>query len=207
MERIVLYFLLLIFCISCENSNVSTFKTISIPGRNGQFIYEIDFPDHWEYAFTDSNLINDTRESLCDLFFEEENEKVIFSIHNFPCSSLHERIPPKAQVNRWNNQLKETQEIKKQEILESFGGFCGIKFQGVGNLNHEAKKMIAWAMQLPEEFYHSLNFSNFSEDELMQMRADFTIKVTGPESLIDKHQATLEKVAHSFRLIQDIEND
>lgn len=204
MERVIYYLFFLIFFVSCETTDQWEYQTLAIPGRNGQLIYEIDFPKNWGASITNNESIDDTTLSLCHLILNENNEKITLAIHNFPTKSIDDRIPIKAQILRWINQLEQNEEIKNDEKNESFGGFCGIKYQGVGKIKGIKQKMIAWAMELPEETYHQLNFSSHSKEKLLQMRSNYTLKVLGPEALVNKHQQTIEKIARSFRLIDDL---
>lgn len=200
---------------SCEtkSSSKTSINTVGIFGRENQslnkedgVIYEIDVPYDWicKEPIRDDTIL-DTKKPIYEFIIEEEDEDILITIYNFPGSTLEERIPPIAQINRWKQQFTTLDENLSQVSKEVFGGFTGLKFQGVGKIKGEEKMVIGWIMQLPQEHYFSINFSEKNKNRLENLRADYTIKVTGTAELIMKHHQSIEKAVKSFRLNSEIQ--
>ncbi len=156
-------------------------------------VYRAKVPCGWKRIETDGSLM-DTK--IPNIAFEiEEGLKV--TVHTFPSASLETRIPPFAQVERWKRQLSGDVKTLSKQIAH--GGFAGIAL--------EAPTLLAWSMQLDTEHYQTLAFlanSDAEKEHYKQMSADYTIKATGPEELIEKHKEELFLFANSFELIQEI---
>ena len=203
---------------SCKNqsNSKSTLTTIGISGRESSIlskeqttIYEIDVPFNWICIEPSiGNTLLDTKKPIYELVIENEEgddeEDIHITIHNFPNHSIEERIPPNAQINRWKQQFTILEEANTQISKQSFGGFKGLKFQGVGKIKEEDKMMIGWIMQLPHEHYYALGFPEKNRSQLYNLCADYTIKVIGPPEMIMKHQKSIEKAVQTFRLYKEI---
>lgn len=155
-------------------------------------VYRAKVPNGW-IRYDPEKPITDTREPNVT-FLIEDALKV--TVHTFPTVNLEERIPPIAQVERWKQQING---ITTSLATVSHGGFVGLCFEGPA--------VLAWSMQLDFEHYQTLSFlasSLLEEEHFKQMRADYTIKATGPQELIDRHKDELHFFANSFELIQGI---
>lgn len=70
--------------------------------------------------------------------------------------------------------------------------------------------MMGWTMQLAPEHYSQLALkiqmakSTIDRNHYSQMRSDFTIKATGPRSLMETHRNAILAFARSFELIEEI---
>lgn len=155
-------------------------------------VYRAKVPDGWVRIDPHGPLSDTTKANVT--FMIENQVKV--AIHSFPTERLEQRIPPEAQVERWKSQCKGV-ETKISRVTR--GGFDGLLFQAQG--------VIAWSLQLDMGHYQTLAFlatTPREEEHFKQMRADYTIKATGPQELIDKHREALFLFANSFELIQEI---
>lgn len=216
MPNITIFFILL-FLTSCENrsNSTGTLTTVEISGRENssltkeqRTIYEIDVPFDWVCIEPPiSDALHDTKKPIYEFIIEnvdDEAEDVHITIHNFPNNSIEERVPPSAQITRWKQQFTILEEANSQVSKQSFGGFSGLKFQGVGKIKEEDKMMIGWIMQLPQEHYYALGFPEKNRTQLDNLRADYTIKVVGPPELVKKHQKSIDNAMQTFRLHKEI---
>ena len=123
------------------------------------------------------------------------------TIHNFPSNKIEERTPPGAQVARWKGQFEKLDTCESCVTPQTFNGYCGALFKGIGTMQEKPMMMLAWAMQITPQHYRAL-----SDDSPIhkQMRADFTIKAVGPEELMEQYYKDIVEFAHSFELIEDV---
>lgn len=153
-------------------------------------VYRAKVPEGWIRIDPQGSIMDTT---LPNATFLIENELKV-TVHSFPSENLEDRIPPFAQIERWKRQGH----AGKVESI-SRGGFVGLFLEGAS--------ILAWSMQLDLEHYQTLSFlptNRFEEAHYKQMRADYTIKATGPERLIAKYREELLHFAKSFELIQEI---
>lgn len=147
-------------------------------------VYRAQVPDSWKREDpAPGQSISDTR--LANVTFRC-GELVVY-VHSFP-----QRIPPEAQVARWQRQLGGATRVAR----EAHGGFAGLRVEGEG--------LLAWAMQLDGRLYQTLEQLGEEEEERLhfaQMASDYTIKATGP---VEEHRTDLERFARSFELIQAV---
>jgi len=207
MTRLLLLFLLsLIACSECPEK-VPPFTWETIQGREERDesiyalrrpVYRIKVPKQWKKIEPKSHesLIDTTQPNA--VFCIDESLK--FTIHTFPNAGWQERIPPLAQVERWKKQLG-SDNILIEPI--SHGGFAGYFFKG----EKEEKGILGWSLSLDPELYQNLLYLGQSSEEqefYRQMSADVTLKISGPISLLKKHQKDLVMAAKSFELIQSL---
>ena len=204
-----LLFILMTF-FGCTSETPSTsFRWQSIHGRNAdkEFVYRVKTPFEWTRRDPlPTESLADTTKPLCEFFICEGLHKIRITIHNFPSNHLKERIPPSAQIARWQHQFQTLNPEECSVIPQAFSGFSGLLFQGTGMMNGALTTVLGWSMQLAPEHYQTLYYPETSDEKKRyeQMRADFTIKVVGPEELMKKHSRTLMAFARSFELIEDI---
>ena len=207
--RISYLLFLLILCTSCNqhSEKIIPHSVQEINGRDeiisyGQKVrrpvYQAKVPLVWQrHDPSEQESLMDTTKPIVTFTI---NEKLRLTVHNFPTHSLEERIPPGAQLERWGSQL--TGGTFRSEKV-GHGGFIGLYFEGVKG----AATVCAWSMQLDLQHYQTLHFLAATveeEEHYRQMTADYTIKVSGPSDLIEKHRDEIQLFADSFELIGEI---
>lgn len=180
-----------IFClllVGCQEIEHSPTKKETFSGRyKNAEIYQADVPLHWERVDTVSGL-EDTKIPICSFKIGDD----ILTLHNFPYTELDQRIPPEAQIKRWQNQIPHG----VYDITSfSNGGFGGFRLEAVD----ENKGMIAYAMQLTPVIFRAL-----SPNE-PDLKADYTIKFTGNLDSVEMNRADVDAFALSFEYIVPIE--
>lgn len=190
----------IILLISLQGCNTPPVKPdamrIEITDRTYRPLYRVLLPVEWEQEAVLDNL-EDTMKPIAA--FQVDNVKI--TVHNFPSTSLEQRIPPQAQLQRWKKQFSPLDE--ESVIVKAAGqsGFLGVQFEAAGKMNGEEMAVIAWIMQLAPDHYYSLA-AHYPDD--YQSRADWTIKAVGPKESIEKHRSSILLFAHSFELIDEI---
>lgn len=179
---------------SCSNpideTNEEYSQRISARDPERISLYRIKIPTLWQCQLPapDESLV-DTRKALCEFMIDD---KIRVTIHNFPAETLDERIPTQAQLQRWKQQLKDVDPISFVTTPQSFSGYVGLLLEGPG--------IMGWSLQLGQQQFRSLSSPEFPS----QMRADITIKVTGPAELIQKYRSQIMSATRSFELIEEI---
>jgi len=166
-------------------------------------IYRACVPKLWKRIDSEESVI-DTMKPICEFLIESKsNETIKITIHNFPTTSIDERIPPIAQVNRWKQQLNVLSPLNFTVTPICKSGFVGLFFQARAHPNG----VLAWSMQLAEEHYRHVNaLSKASTNAAYyrQMGADYTIKAVGPNRLLEENKEDITHFATSFELIEAI---
>jgi len=208
MKHTIIPFLLL-FCTGCHSSSHKTppFALQQIQGRDeliswGKFVrrpvYQAKIPLMWKRVDPSENeSLLDTTKPIVSFRVDKE---VVLNVHTFPAYSLEERIPPSAQIERWHSQLKPT---KYKVEAAVYSGFAGLYFEG----KNSEESLLAWSLQLDMEHFQTLHFLSGTveeEEHYRQMAADYTIKVYGPSTLVEKHREEILLFATSFELIQEL---
>lgn len=180
-----------IFCLSlvgCHEPEHFQTRKENFSGRHKDaHIYHAEVPLHWERIDTLAEL-TDTKIPICSYKIGDD----ILTLHNFPYAQLEQRIPPEAQIKRWQDQIpKGIYDITPL----SNGGFGGFRLEAA----NENKGMIAYAMQLTPVIFRS-----FSENET-DLKADYTIKFTGNLDSIELNRKDVDAFALSFEFIAPIE--
>jgi len=207
MRRCLLFSILLL--VSCGQTNVAPAPVYQhIQGRDdapstGQIIrrpvYRARIPDSWIRKDPQAKeSIADTMRPLVEFLIPTPQGEVRLTVHNFPYDHMEERIPPAAQIARWRQQANLEDPLNTREDFRAHDGFAGICLEGDG--------LIAWAMQLCPEHFRCLQQPGPPEQTryLRQLRADYTIKATGPEEAIHYAKTELINFSDSFQLIQEI---
>ncbi len=180
---------LLLLITGCADQPTATPSLQMIDGRvRGLPIYRAEVPHHWHRQDPSAETpLDDTTQPICEFSIDEQ---IRITIHNFP----DQKIPPTAQVTRWKRQLNF---ITTDTTPVAWGGFAGLQFYG----EDKNSAVLAWAMQIAPEHYRTLSKPS---EKYRQMRADYTIKVTGPTDLIESHRNEIISFANSFELIEAI---
>ncbi len=209
MKRLFLLTCFSLFLVGCqENSRHSAkgWKTEEINGRSKFPIYEVQVPESWKKLESTGDNLEDTKTPLVTFLFTEDNQTFTVTIHNFPLHDIDEQVPPLVQVDRWKRQF-ETLDSRESELKPvAFGGYTGQFFKGVGIFKGKKMEMMAWSLQLPTEHYRALSHPESALDKFKfdQMRSDVTIKVLGPDKLVELHREDIEKFVNSFHMIEAI---
>lgn len=206
-QNLILLLYLTLFLVSCSSSETTFTSWQRFTGRDDGktlerfFIYRGQVPLSWQRkdALIDESIY-DTKIPLTEFQIIEGERNIRLTIHNFPYSSLEHRIPPLAQIERWKRQFESLDPLSIKMEPVSHGGYAGLFIQTKGLVDGVEVALLAWAMQLPPTHFRA--FSDSKED--YQRRSDYTIKVTGPVDLIEKHQLEIELFANSFELIDEI---
>jgi hypothetical protein len=188
-----------------EKTTLSSMDVIQGRDNDGPrfAVYRIRVPDAWirRDPLPNESLI-DTTKSLCDYIIRDEDGTIRIFIHNFPTQTMEERIPPAAQVARWQRQFDSLIPHASNVVPQAFSGYSGLLFTGVGTLKNEPTMVMGWALQIASEHYRTLSHPDNPLNK--QMRADVTIKAVGPVSLMEKYQGEIKAFARSFELIEEI---
>lgn len=207
---------LCILLASCDtNSSIAAplFTSQEICGRDEDHsaVYRAKVPNSWlRQDPSPQESIVDTKKSLCEFTISESAGSIRITIHNFPSETQSARIPPASQIARWKRQLSNLDLTRTIVHVESWGGFAGLFFEGIGQMDGHPATVLGWAMQLTPEHYtklsipHAHNPQLSNERYLQQMRSDYTIKAVGSPEMIDKHRQEITNFAHTFELIHDI---
>ena len=170
-------------------------------------VYRVRVPEGWKRQDpADDDSIADTTLSIVEFVIEDSDGSIVVTVHNFPVELLAERIPPRAQVVRWQGQFDPLDPNTTSIVLQAHGGYAGLLLEGSGELKGNNLALLAWAMQLaPEHFRHLILVGSPEEMAYFrQMRADYTIKATGSPEAISRHRNEIASFSRSFELIQEI---
>lgn len=160
-------------------------------------VYRARVPKSWVRHDPPTDSSNsDSRLPICSF----EIDGIEIHVHNFPVTNIEKRIPPPAQVARWQQQVG-----GRATLVEpvAHGGFAGLHFEA----DKGSERVVAWAMQLAPEHYYklaSLARTDLEREYYQQMQSDYTIKVNGPQEAIEQHRSAINAFARSFELIQAI---
>lgn len=190
-----------------------------IRGRdNGSFpclrypIYRARIPPTWqrEDPSATASLV-DTTKALCTLRINGGNgQEIRITLHSFPITSEATRIPPTAQVMRWQRQFSVLDSSTLTTTVQAFNGFSGFLFSATGEMQGHPTTMLAWTLQLAPQHEIVLAQQNGRNEEEVQRgqqrRADLTIKAVGPPDLMAQHRQAILAFARSVELIEGIPN-
>jgi hypothetical protein len=208
---LLLIVLLLSSCETHPPENSPRLIPVEIRGRDNGIsakalpIYRVKAPLSWNFfppAPTES--LSNTIKPLCEWAIEDPAGPIRITVHNFPTDSIEQRIPPSAQVARWQKQFDQLDPLSSSITQVSFAGFSGLLFEGSGLMNQTQTSVLAWIMQMAPEHYQSLSLHANTSDKSKQQRADFSIKIIGPRESMETHKRTLLAFAQSFELIDEI---
>jgi hypothetical protein len=209
MKRFWILVSLYLFLLGCsKESQTSSFTWQTIEGRDEDHlkrspVYRAKAPSNWQRknpSSTDS--ITDTTKALCEFYIQDREGTIRLTVHHFPSMTLAERIPPRAQIQRWQSQFDSIDPATIVIRPQSRGGFAGLFLAGTGFIKGERFSILGWSMQLDADHFRQLSLSDTPLSR--QRRADYTIKAIGPSSLMNRYQKDIERFAQSFELIGEI---
>lgn len=170
-------------------------------------VYRARVPLSWvrKDSLADESL-TDTKKSICEFFIIDDKGIIRITIHNFPSNTLEERIPPAAQVARWERQFDLLLPEESVLLPQAYNGYSGLKFKGVGMIDQKETMMLGWSLQIGQEHFQMLSHPKnpANNDLYREMRGDVTIKATGPKDIMEEHEEAISSFARSFELIQEI---
>lgn len=194
MNAVFYPFLILMFAMaSCATSDETRFSSLEIASRDGIATYICDPPGHWQLTLPDEGV--DLNESTLPLVSWKVDDELLIVVHNFP----GQPIPPRAQVARWEKQVKNPDESATSLEQVAWGGFEGLKLY---ICDHDDKAVMAWAMTLP--IFHRYALQGMAREA--HLAADWTIKITGSAAAMRENMNEIDRFIHSFRLKREIPN-
>ena len=198
-------------CNTIEERRETTLQTIH--DRNHKPIYRARIPSEWiRRDPLPEEQLADTTKAICEfIIYRPGSEDLIrITIHNFPSDKIEDRIPPSAQIARWQRQFELLLPHCSNKTAQAFSGYLGLMFIGSGILNGKETTMVGFSMQLAPEHYRTLSHplalesSPIDAETRLQMRSDVTIKAVGPKQSMNEHQDAIINMARSFELIDEI---
>jgi hypothetical protein len=170
-------------------------------------LYRALVPNDWQRQDTaPEESIVDTTRPLCSYLIKTEEGVVEFTIHNFPCNILAERIDPHAQVARWQRQLTEDNPLTTTIIPVHGAGFTGLKLYACGHRDEKHLAILAWSMQLAPEHFCRIDAEEYPYNRhyCRQRRADYTVKAVGNPASIAAASHALTAFVTSFELLHEL---
>lgn len=169
-------------------------------------IYQVSVPSGWVRRDSlPEETLSDTTKPIVEFLIAGETGPIRISIHNFPSDTIEQRIPPSAQVARWQRQLEGLVAAESHTVPQAFGGFVGLGFKGLGRLGQIDSMVLGWSLQVGDHHYRMLSTaSSGSVHRHREMRADVTIKAVGPKNFMEGKEEEITAFARSFELIEEI---
>ena len=170
---------------------------------NRPLLYRACVPAQWirhDPPLTES--IADTMRAICEFYIHDRDQSIRITLHTFPILQETMRIPPHAQIQRWKGQFEELDVLTVNTLPEAQGGFSGLFFEGEGKMQGKEMYVMGWSMQLAPLYERQLAQGKHPLDQ--SKRADYTIKASGPPSLMRQYRADILSFAHSFELIDEL---
>lgn len=167
-------------------------------------IYTAKVPEGWIRQDSLIETIGDTTQPLVTFLIPTQKTHLRLTVHNFAHSSV-QRMSPIVHIERWKKQFSSLQSYEQLEL--SSGGFAGFFFEGIGELNHENQTMLAWIMQLDNELFQMVDLLISTPLQIpfyQEIRADYTIKVSGHCDSIQSKKEEILFFADNFELINPL---
>src|SRR5689334_15457445 len=97
------FFICLLFLLSgCKRENSTSVTYSPINGRSHVPIYRAVIPLEWMRLDPDKESDNsDTTQAIVEFKIHSDDEVIRVTVHNFPSDNIKDRIPPSAQIARW----------------------------------------------------------------------------------------------------------
>lgn len=166
-------------------------------------LYRAKVPNSWQRKdpLATESLV-DTRLPICEFLIQGGEETIRITVHSFTYPDQNSRIPPSAQLHRWQRQFDKLDPAEVSISPISQGGFYGLKINAQGFINQKLIALKGWGMQLASDYYRLLS----GEDSFInrQKKSDYTIKASGPAALMHQHGRDIDAFASSFELIEEL---
>lgn len=178
-----------------------------IKGRERVAVYRARAPKEWiRHDPLPTDSLTDTTKNICEFLVRNDNDLIRITIHNFPTEPDNKLPPPAAQVARWQRQFQSLSATDSLVEPQTFNGYSGLFFKGVGELNKELITVLGWALRIAPEHNRTLSYPPTKDLHSLyqEMRADITIKAVGPQSMMGTYEGEIIRFAHSFELIKEI---
>ncbi|CRX39241.1 hypothetical protein [Estrella lausannensis] len=199
--------ILLAFFSGCSSEEQDDAVVQEIVGRSGDLdapIWRVRRPSNWEEVKR-TGPEHDTTLPVQEWTIGEGDDLIRVQIHSFPAETLEARIPPMAQITRWQKQFQSSPPPDLELTRQAFSGYSGYLLDGRGTIKGSSVRVLGFAMSLPERSYAALSaLKGKKSSEIAEMRGDITIKVVGKEEAIDKRENEIRSFARSFELIDPI---
>lgn len=167
-------------------------------------IWRVRRPSDW-IAIERTGPEDDTTLPVQEWTIGEGDDLIRVQIHSFPATTLEARIPPMAQIARWQRQFSPSPPPDIELTRQAFSGYAGYLMDGRGTMKGSSVRTLAFAMSLPERSYAALSLlKGKKSDEIAEMQSDITIKVVGREEAVDQREKEIRSFARSFELIDPI---
>lgn len=190
-------------CSSEEGSDDWAYQVIAArdepPEKERLPLYRLRSPQSWIRSEPEGSIA-DTRKPLTEFHIEGPEGRIRITLHNFPAETMEARIPPAAQIARWKKQFTQLDAATAYTAPQAFSGYAGLLFEGQGVLEGKEQAVMGWALQLGSDHFRNLSHPRHP----LQMRADVTIKASGPRTMMETYRAVIYKAARSFELIEEI---
>lgn len=201
---LLLFFIILQGCSSDEREEVAVEEIIGREGRSDAPVWRVRRPVEWRSLKRDGPQ-PDTTLAIQEWIIGEGEDAITVQIHSFPADSPERRIPPMAQITRWQKQFSHAPRPEIELVRQAFSGYAGYLMDGRGVLKGEHVRVLGFAMSLPERSFAALStLKGKTASEAAEMRSDITIKVVGREEAVDKREREIRTFARSFELIEPI---
>lgn len=201
---LLLFLFLLLGCSSDEREDIVIQEVVGREGRFNAPTWRVRRPSYW-IAIERTGPEHDTTLPVQEWAIGEGDELIRVQIHSFPAVTLKARIPPMAQITRWQRQFSPLPPPDIELTRQAFSGYAGYLMDGRGTMKGSKVRSLAFAMSLPERSYAALSaLKGKKSSEITEMQSDITIKVIGSEEAVDQKEKEIRSFARSFELIDPI---
>lgn len=176
-------------------------------GGERPLIYRACIPRQWQrYDPQGDSSIAATTEPICTFIISDSRGDIRLTIHNFPYDDIDERVDPRHQVARWQQQLGPCDPFATKITKVHGGGFTGLQLSAEGLVDDVPTGVLAWSMQLAPEYFFSLKAEGtpYNRHFIRQLAADYTIKAVGSPESVMAHYGDIDTFASSFELIYEL---
>lgn len=185
--------------VSCTPQKETRIPWQSIQGRDRTVtrpLYRVRAPLEWVRVDPlDEVDLSDTTLPISTFYLHDAASSIRITLHTFPYTRATERIPPEAQVARWQRQHTNPSYPVTVTPM-AHGGFQGLCFEGEG--------VLAWSMKVGDPYEQYFTSHPPKNPFTRALRADYTIKAVGSPESIETHHEELCAFARSFEWIEEM---
>lgn len=191
-------------CSTEEKEDILVQEVVGREGRMDAPIWRVRRPSDWTVVER-TGPEHDTTLPVQEWTIGEGDDLIRVQIHSFPAVTLESRIPPMAQIARWQRQFSTAPPPDIELTRQAFSGYAGYLMDGRGKVKGSRVRVLGFAMSLPERSYAALSaLKGKKSSEVAEMQSDITIKVVGREEAVDQREKEIRSFARSFELIDPI---